>query len=156
MVGKFDYDRLVFASIEAKRFSSPGQFPKKIGINHNPNVSNFKKISDTKVLLNFQYNITYAAVGYIRMEGDILFEGPAAELEEVNREEGKLPPEFMEVVLQTIMAEAGFEAAIMAKKLQMPSPLPMNVPKVNLQKKDDGKKKAKVQGVTKPYDFEVA
>ncbi len=57
----------------------------------------------------------------------------------------------MEKVLAYLLNQAGFEAMIIAKKLKLPFPLPLNVPKISLQKKRE-------QGKTieRPYNPEVA
>ena len=151
MGANYSFGEVIFISIDAKRFTTPDRFPRNIRINHNPNISNFRKIDEEKMGLNYQYNVSYEAVGYIRMEGELLCKGPAAEIEESWKNEKKLPPDFMEKVLAYLLNQAGFEAMIIAKKLKLPFPLPLNVPKISLQKKGE-------QGKTieRPYNPEVA
>ena len=147
----YSFGDVLFASMEAKRFTTPDRFPKNIRINHNPNISNFRKLDDNRMVLGYQYNISFEAVGYIRMEGEILVRGPADTMDAAWNKEKKLPPEFMEKLLGHLLTQAGFEAMKLAQKLKMPFPFPLNVPKISLQKKEEKKKGAK-----RAYHPEVA
>ena len=156
MGANYTFGEVLFTSIDAKRFSSPDRFPRNIRINHNPNISNFNRLGEERMVLSYQYNISYEAVGYIRMEGDILVKGKMEEVNELEKSwqsDKKLPPEFMESVLSHLLNMAGFEAMNFAKKLKLPFPLPLNVPKISLQKKG-GKPEGKT--IQRPYNPEVA
>jgi len=151
MAAKYSFGELIFGAIDAKRFTTPDRFPRNIRINHNPNISDFRKIDHERMIVQYQYNITYEGVGYIRMEGEILVRGDSEELEKVWKEEKRFPPEFMEKALSYLLSQAGFEAMLIAKKLKLPFPLPLNIPKISLQKKGE-----KGKTIERPYNPEVA
>ena len=66
-------------SIEARRFMDRDQKPKQIRIDHNSQVPQIHNQTDNSSTIEFQYTASYGAVGMIKLEGSLLYEGDDAQ-----------------------------------------------------------------------------
>ncbi len=123
-------------SIEAKRYSK-GAPPRKIRIDHNSTVTLFSFSRGKEADVEFEYTASYGALGVIKLEGSLVYEGDdAKEIKKIaNRWEEKrqMPNEVASRIHTTIMHSCVPEAVGIAKDLNLPPPIPL--PRVDIGKK---------------------
>jgi hypothetical protein len=113
-------------SMEARRYINLDEKPRQIRIDHNSTITRFSASSDTNATVEFQYTTSYGAVGIIRMEGSLIYEGKdARKVAEGWTKTGKMPDDVAGKLHTAIMHACVPEAVFIAKDLALPPPIPL-------------------------------
>lgn len=120
-------------SIEARRYVELTTRPKKVRIDHNSNISRMELEKEETAKIEFQYTASYAAVGMIKIEGMLVYQGEnASELVKKWNDTHKMPNEIASAFHTAIMHACVPQAVGIAKDLRLPPPIPL--PQVQLGK----------------------
>jgi len=65
-------------TIEARRYTSLNDRPKKVRIDHNSSITQMNSIKEKQTLIDFQYTASYGPVGMIKLEGSLVYENDDA------------------------------------------------------------------------------
>ena len=123
------------SSMEAKRFTKDK--PGNVRVDHNVSISAVNKRGDDSDV-EFSYTVTYGHLGMIRMEGHLYVDGN--DVADQWADKRKLENKPLEEIYNVIMDTGSFEALIIAKKLQLPPPIPLKIPRIKVEKgKTSGK-----------------
>ncbi len=120
------------SSIEAKRFSRPGEHLANIRIDHNSTVTQVKKVSDRTASVEFRFTANYTGLGFIKVEGSILLEGDTEALIAEWKATGSMPGEVANLVHNTVVSNCIPSALLIARDIRLPPPFPL--PRINIQK----------------------
>ena len=112
-------------SIEARRFSKPGERHGQIRIDHNSTVTLVKESSPTEAHIEFRYTASYGGVGIIRLEGSLQFQGDSKTLEATWRAQNQMPNAIASEIHTAVMRVCVPEAVGIAKDLNLPPPIPL-------------------------------
>ena len=110
------------------------QKPKQIRIDHNSQVTQINSQTDKLSTIDFQYTASYGAVGMIKLEGSLLYEGDDAK--RITKEwlaTNKMPNQIASHIHTAVMHTCVPEAFGIAKNLGLPPPIPL--PQVRLGEK---------------------
>ena len=122
-------------ALEAKRFTKDK--PGNVRVDHNVSIANVHKRGDDSDV-EFSYTVTYGHLGMIRMEGHLYVDGN--DVADQWADKRKLENKPLEEIYNVIMDTGSFEALIIAKKLQLPPPIPLKIPRIKVEKgKTSGK-----------------
>lgn len=121
------------STIEAKRFSKPGEHLANIRIDHNSTITQITKASDRTASVEFRFTINYAGMGFIKVEGSLLLDGEADALINEWRSTGSMPSEAANLVHNTIVSNCIPTALLIARDIRLPPPFPL--PRINIEKK---------------------
>ncbi|MEM3572895.1 MAG: hypothetical protein QXJ62_01495 [Nitrososphaeria archaeon] len=129
---------MVFRRLETKKEVRIKQVSHNVKINdlelRDVNFGKFKKI----LIFNYKYTVDYLLekesekIGEIIIDGEILYLDEEKKLQEMEKEwkkDKKIDPEIMRQVLQAAIDNAQVEAIYNAKKVLLPSPIPLGVVK---------------------------
>ena len=111
-------------SVEAKRFVSPENMPKEMRIDNNSTVLNIKAIDDGNVEITFRYTAIYGGVGVITIEGTLVLECNAKDVEKEWRTKRRMPQEVAQIVHSTVLNNCIAESFILARDVKLPPPIP--------------------------------
>lgn len=120
--------QFIVNSVEAKRTSKNP--PQPMNISNNSTLTAVSKAGD-KLSVGFKFMCNYEPdVGFIRVEGEVLVEGPAENidkaLEEWAKSNGKnLPREMAEHVHNVILTNCIVEATVLSREVRLPAPIPL-------------------------------
>jgi hypothetical protein len=113
-------------AIEARRYSKNVQRLGRIRIDHNSSVVLFSPVSATEATVGFEYTATYGALGMIKFEGTLVYEGKdARKIAHTWEQTKKLPDELASRIHTYIMHMCVPEAVGIAKGLHLPPPIPL-------------------------------
>ncbi|HVL86672.1 MAG TPA: hypothetical protein VM681_01495 [Candidatus Thermoplasmatota archaeon] len=112
-------------SIEAKRFVRLQERLGQIKIDHNSTVTLVRANSPNDASVEFRYTANYAAVGIIKVEGALQWEGDATSLAGTWQKNGQMPPEIASEIHTTVMRVCLPQAVGIAKDLNLPPPIPL-------------------------------
>jgi len=118
-------------SIDARRFTKPGEKHKNIRIDHNSSVTLVTEINDKEASVDFRFTANYSGLGIIRIEGNLVYEGDAPALVSQWSTQNNMPNDVATEIHTTIMNNCIPEAMVLARDIRLPPPIPM--PKVNIQ-----------------------
>jgi len=121
------------STIEAKRFSRPGEHQANIRIDHNSTITQVAKVSDETASVEFRFTINYVGMGFIKLEGSILLKGEVDPLVTEWRASGTMPAEAANLVHNAIVSNCIPSALLFARDIRLPPPFPM--PRINVQSK---------------------
>lgn len=134
---KVNIGNIQLKSIEARRYVDLSTRPKKVRIDHNSNINRMELEKDQTAKIEFQYTASYAAVGIIKIEGILIYQGEnSSELVTQWNDTHKMPNEIASALHTAIMHACVPQAVGIAKDLRLPPPIPL--PQVRLGK--DAKK----------------
>jgi len=119
------------SSIDAKRFSKSGEKIRNVRIDHNSTVTLITELNNKQANIDFRFTANYSGLGFIKIEGRIIYEGDAAALAKEWATSGKMPNEVANEIHMVIMNNCIPEAVLLAKDIRLPPPIPM--PKINIQ-----------------------
>ncbi|MCK5548885.1 MAG: hypothetical protein KAI64_07700 [Thermoplasmata archaeon] len=119
------------SGIDVKRFIKRGEKVGQVRIDHNSTVTLITEVNDKEANIDFRFTATYSGLGFIKIEGRMIYEGEAAKLAKEWSTSGKMPNEVANEVHTTIMSNCIPDAVILAKEVRLPPPLP--IPKINIQ-----------------------
>jgi len=127
-----------FMLMKGERLVKKNERPQSIRIDHNTTISQISFVDEETVEMRFRYTVTYGHVGNIQMEGRVEYEGNATEIISLWDREHRMVNEIAEEVHNTILSNGSFEALILARKLNLPPPIKLDIPRVKFSGK--GKK----------------
>ncbi len=128
--------RFELTSIDARRFTKPGEKHKNIRIDHNSSVTLVTEINDKEANVDFRFTANYSGLGIIKIEGSLIYEGNASALAQQWSTQNNMPNEVANEIHTTIMNNCIPEAMLLARDIRLPPPIPM--PKVNIQAQKKG------------------
>jgi hypothetical protein len=113
----------------------------KIDINNNISIMNVEETSmnlgtakQKGVKFSFEFTSKYEPkVGEMLFAGEILYLGEAKKHDEILKgwkKEKKVPKEVMRDILNTILMRCNIEAMLLSREINLPPPIPLNVPKM--------------------------
>ena len=113
-------------SIEARRYTSLNERPRKVRIDHNSSVSQITEIKENQASIDFQYTASYGPVGMIKLEGSLLYENDdAKKITSEWQNARKMPNEVASRIHTAVMHACVPEAVGIAKDLGLPPPIPL-------------------------------
>lgn len=127
---------LKYTEIGAKRFSEARG---RINVNNNSTITSVDLVDD-KVSIEFLFTSSYEPnVGEIRIKGNILVSDSKENIERTVKEwkesgQKNLPADMAEDVHNAIISNCVIETVILAREIQLPSPVP--VPKISMKDKE--------------------
>ena len=121
--------RIEITSIEAKRFSKSTEKAVQVRIDHNSTVTLIQETAPTHATIEFRYTANYGAMGLIKLEGTIAFEGDAKGITAQWNTTSQRPHDVANEIHNTVMRVCIPEAVGLAKDLNLPPPIPL--PQVN-------------------------
>ena len=128
---------LRYTGIDANKFKNP-EGP--VNINNNSSISGVEKKGEG-LIVEFSFTSKYEPdVGEIKLKGEVAVKGEkekidAAYTQWVESEKKHLPKDIAERIHNLILFNSITESVIIARELQLPSPIPM--PRVNIADKQD-------------------
>jgi hypothetical protein len=135
IISKMNYN-VSFRYLDARRL---GAVKSQVNINNNSTIVAVTREGD-KMNVGFVFSASYEPnVGIIRIEGDVVVEDEAENIEKSLKEwekseRTKLPKEIAESIHNAILSNCMVEASILARDIKLPLPMPM--PQVSLNAKD--------------------
>jgi len=120
------------SSIDAKRFTKPGEKFQNLRIDNNSTVTTITLIGEDQASLEYRFIANYVGVGMIKMEGKILIEGDAKELVDTWSKSNNMPPEVANQVHSTVITNCLPVAVVIARDIGLPPPLPP-LPQIQMQ-----------------------
>jgi len=128
-------------SVEAKRFTKPGEKIQNLRIDNNSTVVSVTMIGENQASLDFRFTANYAGIGLIKLEGKLLLEGEARNLYEMWSKTNNMPPEVANIVHGAVITNCLPVAVVVSKDIGLPPPLPPIQPiqMTQQQKKPSGK-----------------
>ena len=127
-------------SIEARRFTKPGEKHGQIRIDHNSTVTLVKELSASEASVEFRYTATYGPIGVIRIDGALTYACDAKEFEQKWRQTNQMEPAQASEIHSAVMRACVPQAVGIAKDLQLPPPIPL--PQVQFQTPQQAQKGA--------------
>jgi len=122
--------------IDGQRLIDLVDKPKQLRIDHNTTVTVITKVDDNTVNVKFRYTVSYGHVGNIRLEGKLNYVGNADEILSLWSKEHRMNNEIAEEIHNIILNNGSFEAVLISRKLNLPPPIKMEVPRVKFSKKE--------------------
>ncbi len=123
------------SSIDARRFSKPGEKHRNIRVDHNSSVTLITELNDKEANVDFRFTANYVGIGVIKIEGRIVIEGDAAAIAKQWSTENKMPDDVANEIHSVIMGNCLPEAVIIARDIKLPPPIPMPQVRVGKQGK---------------------
>lgn len=124
-------------SIEGKRFIKRGERIRRIDIKLNSSVTVINQVGEQEAEVEFRYTADFVGMGYIRIEGRLLFQGDATALTTSWAQTGNMPDEMAQELHSAILGSCTPESVIIARALHLPPPV--QPPKVDIRKAKGGK-----------------
>lgn len=126
-------------SVDAKRFTKPGEKVQNLRIDNNSTITSITLVGETQATVEFRFTANYAGVGIIRLEGRLLLEGDAKQLYEMWSKTNNMPPDVANLVHGAVITNCMPIAVVVSKDIGLPPPLPPIQPLQMSQKKPDAK-----------------
>jgi len=120
------------SSIDAKRFTKPGEKFQNLRIDNNSTVITITLTGEDQAALEYRFTANYVGVGMIKMEGRILIEGDAKEIVDTWSKSNNMPPEVANQVHSTVITNCLPVAVVIARDIGLPPPLPP-LPPIQMQ-----------------------
>jgi hypothetical protein len=121
------------SSIDARRFSKPGEKHVNVRVDHNSSVTMITEINNREANVDFRFTANYAGLGVIKFEGRIVFEGDAPAIAKQWSKENKMPDDVANEIHGVIMNNCLPEAVLIARDIRLPPPIPMPQVRVGKQ-----------------------
>ena len=131
-------------SIEAKRFARTGERHGQVRIDHNSTVTLITPLNEREATVEFRYTASYGAMGLIKLEGAIRWEGNATAIATQWSKTNQMPEDMASEVHTAVMRVCVPQAVGLSVPLQLPPPIPL--PAVQFQKTDPSAGKAAGHG----------
>jgi hypothetical protein len=120
------------SSIDAKRFTKPGEKMQNLRIDNNSTVTSITPSGEDQATLEYRFTANYVGVGVIKVEGKILLDGDSKNIVEAFSKTNNMPPEVANMVHSTVIQNCLPIAVVLAKDIQLPPPLPP-IPQIQMQ-----------------------
>jgi len=134
-------------AIDGKRFFKAGDRLGNIRIDNNGTVTLVTEVAERECAVDFRFTTNYRAaeeaIGLIRIEGKVTFEGDAKGIVRSWTGQGRMPDEVASEVLTVIMNNCIPEATMIARDLRLPPPIP--IPPVQVQSQPPKAKRGGVE-----------
>ena len=121
------------SSIDARRFSKPGEKPRNVRVDHNSTVTLITEMNDKEAGVDYRFTANYVGIGVIKIEGHIIVEGDASAIASQWSTENKMPDDVANEIHGVIMSNCLPEAVMIARDIRLPPPIPMPQVKVGKQ-----------------------
>ena len=132
------------AVIEAKRFSKAGEKVNNVRVDHNSTVTQIVKGAESTATIDYRFTTNYVGLGYIKIEGQVVVAGEVDALIEEWTKKNSMPPEWANLVHNTVVPNCIPTALLVARDIRLPPPVPM--PHINIQQAPPSKKSAEYRG----------
>ncbi len=119
------------SGIDGKRFAKRGEKVPQIKVDHNSTVTMVTELNDKDAALDFRFTTNYSGLGFIKIEGRLIFEGDAPKIAKEWASKNRMPPEVAEEVQRTIFNNCILQEFIIAKEIRLPPPIPL--PAINVK-----------------------
>lgn len=124
-------------AVEARRFNTSPKFKtKQVKIDHSNTITNIAITEPGNAKIQFRYTVSYQGLGQVVLEGQLTYEGELVDLEETWNKDQRMPNKVAEQVHNTILSNGSFEVMLMARKLKLPPPIRMEIPRITVKDKD--------------------
>jgi hypothetical protein len=128
---------LELTSVEGKRFIKRDEPIHQININSNSSITLVNQIDDGQAEVEFRYTVNYIGVGFIKIEGRLVFRGDAPTLAADWSAKRNMPDNIAQELHTAIMGFCIPETVVLARDLNLTLPIPL--PKIDLKKAKGGK-----------------
>ncbi len=132
MAPPLEITRLEMTGLEAKRFQRIGDRAANVRIDQNSSITQLTALSDSEGSAAFRFCVNYSGLGYLNIEGEMLFRGPAEEMASCWIEKGQIPSGEANVIHSAIVSSCMVSAVLLAREAKLPPPFPM--PRVNVKR----------------------
>ncbi len=119
------------SAIDGKRFSKSTEKIRNVRIDHNSSVTLISVIDDKQANIDFRFTANYSGLGFIKIEGHIIFEGDAPTLAREWQTNGRMPDDVANEIHRMVITNCIPDAVLVAKELRLPPPIP--IPQVNVK-----------------------
>jgi hypothetical protein len=123
---------LELTSIEGKRFVRRDEPIHQLNINSNSSITLVNQINDGEAEIEFRYTVNYMGVGFIKVEGRLIFKGEAPTLAADWSAKRNMPDKVAQELHSAIMGACIPETVVLARDLNLTLPIPL--PKIDLKK----------------------
>ncbi|MBD6955513.1 MAG: hypothetical protein ACP5G5_01820 [Thermoplasmata archaeon] len=112
------------SSIEAKRYIRADTLIPEVKIDTNSTVTEIRVLDKNQVEITFRFSASYSGIGFIAMEGSIIWEGNVQRMENEWKNKHNLPEEYVQEIHAAIINNCIIEAIIISKEIRLPPPIP--------------------------------
>ena len=123
--------------IEARRHRRSSR-PQQVRIDHNTPVLSIRAADKERATVEYRYTVPYGGLGMVQLDGEITYAsgdgGTAREVQKLWEREHKMPDGAAEEVHNAVLSQGSFEVFVLARKLNLPPPVKVEVPQVKFQK----------------------
>jgi len=126
-----EIERVDLTGMDAKRFHKNNDKSLSIRIDQNSIITRMLPLEDDRALLSFRFTIAYSSLGYINIEGDMVFSNGAHKLVERWTECGQIDVVDANLIHNSAVSACLTTALILSREIKLPPPFPL--PRVNLQ-----------------------
>ena len=132
------------SSIDAKRFSKPGEKLQNLRIDNNSTVTSITQTGEDQATLEYRFLANYVGIGMIKVEGRILIDGDAKAIVEAWSKTNNMPQEVANLVHSTVITNCLPVAVVIARDISLPPPMPplpqMQAPKKSAMAAKDNRR----------------
>ena len=115
---------LELTSIEGKRFVKRDEQIRHLNIDISTQIKPQSQTDEDEADVKFIHSVTYRGVGHIIIEGRLTYKGDAAGLMSTWKSQGNMPDDIARELHQAIMGSCLPESVIIARDLNLMTPLP--------------------------------
>lgn len=126
-----EIERVDLTGMDAKRFHKNNDKSLSIRIDQNSIITRMLPLEDDRALLSFRFTIGYSSLGYINIEGDMVFSNGAHQLVDRWMECGQIDVVDANLIHNAAVSACLTTALILSREIKLPPPFPL--PRVNLQ-----------------------
>ncbi len=119
-------------SVEGKRFVKRDEPIHQLNINSNSSITQVTPLDEGQAEVEFRYTVNYIGVGFIKIEGRMLFKGDATNLAADWGAKRNMPDDVAQEIHSAIMGVCIPESVVVARDLNLTMPIPL--PKIDLKK----------------------
>jgi hypothetical protein len=127
---------LELTSIEGKRFVKRDEPIHQLNINSNSSITLVNAVTDGEAEIEFRYTVNYIGVGFIKIEGRLVFTGDAPSLAADWSSKRNMPDTVAQELHTAIMGACIPETVVLARDLNLTLPIPL--PKIDMKKAKGG------------------
>lgn len=121
--------------IDGQRHVDLKEKPKQLRIDHNITITQIGRVDEGTAIMQFRYTVSYGSVGTIRFEGKLLYDGEIDDIIDLWDKEHRMKNEIAEEVHNIILHNGSFEAISLSRKLNLPPPIKIEIPRVKFSSK---------------------